>query len=188
MTSAYLVRHAHAHWEPSEERPLSEQGSAGARALADCMGATAVSAIYSSPARRAIETIQPLAAARGLVPEIVPDLRERALVVPSGATFESAVETAWLDPAAAADGTESNRAAAERGVGVLQRILAKHRGEPVVMSTHGNLLALILGALNSSYGYETWRALTFPDVYRLVFQGKALVDLERVWVPPAAEE
>ncbi len=66
VMSAYLVRHAHAHWQTSEERPLSEEGRAGARALADCLGPTTIFAIHSSPARRAIETIEPLAEARGL--------------------------------------------------------------------------------------------------------------------------
>jgi 2,3-bisphosphoglycerate-dependent phosphoglycerate mutase len=181
ITSVYLVRHAHAHWEPSEERPLSDQGRAAATNLSRCLGSAAISAIYSSPARRAIETIQPLANAHGLHPEIVPDLRERHLTVMPGETFETAVETAWRNPATGQGGTEPNVVAATRGVGVLQQIIAARQGESVVVATHGNLLALMLNALDPAYGYEIWRTLTFPDIYKLQFRGNMLLHVERVW-------
>jgi len=180
-TIVYLVRHAHARWEASEERPLSDQGRAAAADLAGWFGSTPIAAIYSSPARRAIETIQPLADARGILPRIVPDLRERELVVGLGTTFEAAVEAAWRSPATGSGGTESNRAAAARGIRALQEIVSAHRDQCVVVSTHGNLLALMLNSLDSSYGYETWRALTFPDVYRLDFLEGAPTHVERVW-------
>jgi 2,3-bisphosphoglycerate-dependent phosphoglycerate mutase len=180
MTSVYLVRHAHAHWTPSEQRPLSEEGRAAAAALARHLAPIPVSAIYCSPARRAMETIEPLAEARGIRPEIVPDLRERHLVVPPGLTFEAAVETAWREPEVGAGGSESNRAAAARGLRVLHRVLSGHEGQPVVLSTHGNLLALILNALDPAHGYETWYALTFPDVYRLAFENSTLSNVERL--------
>ena len=181
-TSVYLVRHAHAHWTPSEQRPLSEEGRAAAAALARHLAPIPVSAIYCSPARRARETIEPLAEARGIRPEIVPDLRERHLVVTPGHTFETAVETAWRNPAIGVEGTESNQAAA-RGVRVLDRVLSAHEGQSVVLSTHGNLLALILNALDPAHGYQTWRALTFPDVYSLTFEERALLRVERYISP-----
>ncbi|HEY6555532.1 MAG TPA: histidine phosphatase family protein [Vicinamibacteria bacterium] len=181
MTIVYLVRHAHAPFEPSEERPLSEAGRADAAALAKAFGTTALSAIYSSPARRALETIDPLARSRGLRPEVVPDLRERELVVAAGATFEATVEAAWRAPDLGVGGSESNRAAADRGRRVLQEVLSAHGGEAVVLSTHGNLLALILHGQDPTHGYETWRSMTFPDVYRLAFDGTKLLQVDRVW-------
>jgi len=181
MTSIYLVRHAHANWEPSEERPLSDRGRAAARLLAERLGELSISAIYSSPARRAVQTVTPLAEAHGFSPVIVPDLRERELVVASGMTFETAVQAAWRDPQTAGGGGESNEAGAARGVRVLRRILSSHQHQSIVVSTHGNLLALMLNHLDPSYGHEAWRALTFPDVFRLTFQDQALLQRERVW-------
>lgn len=186
LTIVYLVRHAHSHWQPSEERPLSERGRADAAVLARSFGSTAISAIYSSPARRAVETVQPLAEARAIGPVPVTDLRERELVVPPGMSFEAAVETAWRDRAVGRGGTEPNRLASARGVRVIRDIVAARRGETVVVSTHGNLLALMLNGLDPSYGYDTWRSLSFPDVYRLSFRGDAPVRIERTWTPPNA--
>ena len=98
-----------------------------------------------------------------------------------GERFEGAVERAWRNPATGRGGTESNQVAATRGVQALQRILTAGKGQSVVISTHGNLLALVLSALDPSYGYETWRSLTFPDVYRLQYRANTLLHVERVW-------
>jgi hypothetical protein len=35
--------------------------------------------------------------------------------------------------------------------------------------------------LDPAFGYDFWRTLSFPDVYRLEFEGTALVRAERVW-------
>jgi 2,3-bisphosphoglycerate-dependent phosphoglycerate mutase len=52
-----------------------------------------------------------------------------------------------------------------------------------VVSTHGNLLALIINGLDSTFGYDFWRQLSFPDVYRLEFEGTALLRVQRIWEP-----
>ena len=84
-TMLYLVRHAHADWQPDETRPLSESGRAAAQAIAGLLSAIPVAAIYSSPAQRSIETVEPLAQRLGIRVDVVPELRERQLpVVPAG--------------------------------------------------------------------------------------------------------
>ena len=62
----YLVRHAHAgkktHWPgPDLARPLSAQGHKEALGLSDQLGAYPLGRILSSPARRCLQTVQPLA-------------------------------------------------------------------------------------------------------------------------------
>jgi len=36
-----------------------------------------------------------------------------------------------------------------------------------VAGTHGNLLALVLNVFDARVGFDFWRSLEFPDVYRL---------------------
>ncbi len=171
LTTVDLVRHAHADWTPDEDRPLSARGRIDATTLARALGAPpAIDAIYSSPFRRAIETVEPLAWACGLEPSILDDLRERTLVVPAGASFEDAVAAAWARPDERVGGSESNREAAARGRRVVDDVVARHAGGRVVLSTHGNLLALILGSFDPAFGFDAWRALSFPDVHRLAFR------------------
>ena len=180
-TTIYLVRHAHADWQRDEARPLSEAGLEASHLLGMLLSAVPITAIYSSPARRAVETVTHLADRLGIRPERMHDLRERELpVVPSG-EFDRIVSDAWHSPESAVVGAESNVKAQTRGLAAVQRILTRHVGQHVVVSTHGNLLALIINGLDSAVGYDFWRRLSFPDVYRLEFEGSAMTRFERIW-------
>jgi len=69
--SFYFVRHAKAgsrsHWEHDDRmRPLSKSGFKQAEALVSALGPCGISAIYSSPYERCVQTVEPLARARRL--------------------------------------------------------------------------------------------------------------------------
>jgi broad specificity phosphatase PhoE len=180
-TTIYLVRHAHADWQHDEPRPLSEAGLKAAQVVGTLLSAFPITAIYSSPARRAVETVTPLADRLGIGPELMHDLRERELPIVRSGEFERIVLDAWRSPQSATAGAESNVKAQTRGLAAVRSILARNVGQHVVVSTHGNLLALILNALDSAFGYDFWRRLSCPDVYRLEFEGSALTRVERIW-------
>ncbi|MBV9099672.1 MAG: histidine phosphatase family protein [Candidatus Dormibacteraeota bacterium] len=78
MNRVFLVRHAHAgdreRWTgPDEERPLSEKGRRQADALAGLLETERLDRVVSSPALRCVQTVEALAAARGL--EVEQDAR-----------------------------------------------------------------------------------------------------------------
>ncbi|HET7188662.1 MAG TPA: phosphoglycerate mutase family protein [Gemmatimonadaceae bacterium] len=75
-TTIVLVRHAEKAAEPAADPPLTAQGEARARALVDAVADMPVHAIVSTDFARTRATAAPLAARRGLVPEIV-DARAR---------------------------------------------------------------------------------------------------------------
>ena len=69
--SLLVVRHADAlsrhGWRPDDRlRPLSEKGFAQAQRLVDLLADHRIELIVSSPAVRCVQTVEPLAAARGL--------------------------------------------------------------------------------------------------------------------------
>lgn len=71
MTRLLLIRHAHAGdraaWRgPDDERPLSEKGWRQARGLVPLLAPEPVQRIASSPSLRCVQTVAPLAEARGL--------------------------------------------------------------------------------------------------------------------------
>jgi hypothetical protein len=73
----YLVRHAHAEWVPDEGRSLSEQGLRDAVLVAELLAERPIEAVYSSPYRRAIQTVSGLAIDRKLQVQIEDRFRER---------------------------------------------------------------------------------------------------------------
>lgn len=184
MTRLYLIRHAHADWSPDEQRPLSAQGQRDAARvaaqLAPLLANRPLAAIYASPYRRAIETVQPLASLCRLAIETDDDLRERHLGRFDGA-FAAAVAATWRDPHFRHANGESNAEAQARGLRVLRAILARHVGQAVAIGTHGNLMALLMQAFDPSIGFDFWQALSMPDVYELRLDAAGRGTFVRVW-------
>jgi 2,3-bisphosphoglycerate-dependent phosphoglycerate mutase len=181
MSTIYLVRHAHAEWIPDDNRPLSIQGIENANRVADMLCKYSISAIYSSPARRAYQTITPLAGRLGKAINMEPDLRELKLGDGVFEDFFKAVEITWQNPSFAYPGGESSAMAQKRGIVVIQRLLEKHPAQHIVLSTHGNLMALVMQTFDPSVDFMFWKSLTMPDVYKLNISqsGKGL--MQRLW-------
>jgi 2,3-bisphosphoglycerate-dependent phosphoglycerate mutase len=149
--------------------------------VADQLVVRPIAAIYTSPSRRSIETIDPLAQRLGLRPQVIPDLRERRLPAVRPDQFEALVRLAWSFPADAPGGGESNVQAQVRALAVVRTAVQRHAGAQAVLATHGNLLALVLNALDATFGYAFWQRLSFPDIYQVTFDGTELRYVQRVW-------
>ncbi len=77
----YVVRHGKAgsrsHWEgPDDERPLTRRGRRQARRLVERFQGLDVDLIVSSPFTRCVQSVEPLAQARGLEVRTAPELAE----------------------------------------------------------------------------------------------------------------
>jgi 2,3-bisphosphoglycerate-dependent phosphoglycerate mutase len=181
MRTIYLVRHAHAAWTPDENRPLSFQGYADAQSVAEILQQYPIGALYSSPFQRARQTIAPLAARLRLPVHIAPELRERRLGRSLTTDFSTAVEETWQTPSLAHPEGESNTAAQTRGIALVHRLAKQSVVDHVVLSTHGNLMALILQHFDPAINFAFWKALTMPDIYALVLGPTDKVSMRRLW-------
>lgn len=176
-----MVRHAHAKWTPDENRPLSPQGFEDAKRVADVLGEYPIRAIYSSPERRAYQTISPLAEKIGIKIKVEIDLRERKLGDEMFDDFFGAVKSTWQNPSFAHPGGESSAEAQRRGLALVKRLQAEVPNEAVVLSTHGNLMALILQAFDPSIDFAFWKSLTMPDVYSLKINPPGMASIQKIW-------
>ena len=84
-SALYVIRHAkagiRAAWSgPDEERPLTRRGRKQARRLVERFQGLDIQRILSSPFLRCMQTVEPLAEARGLPVEVATELREGASV------------------------------------------------------------------------------------------------------------
>jgi len=85
----FLVRHAHAApGDPDELRPLTPEGEAAARELAEQLAAEQPTAVICSPLLRARQTAEAIADAAGLQPEV----DERMAPGATSLTLREAVE------------------------------------------------------------------------------------------------
>jgi 2,3-bisphosphoglycerate-dependent phosphoglycerate mutase len=175
------VRHAHSDYGPDEMRGLSDAGRRQAERVADFLDRQDVSAIFSSPYSRAIETVKPFAGRRGLAIHIDPDLRERHLSSGPLDDFTASLEATWRDFDLAHGGGESSRVAQGRVSQAIRRIAASTGGRDVVISTHGNALALFLHTLDSNVGFAFWKRMSMPDVYAVATGPDGVWSYRRVW-------
>jgi 2,3-bisphosphoglycerate-dependent phosphoglycerate mutase len=172
-----LVRHA----EPlpvgtpdlhDDDRPLTDAGRSAADELAAELDGWEVTAIYSSPYERAVETVTVLAERRGLPVQLLEDLRERRLSPEPHDEWRVALERSWGDADYELPGGESGRAAQRRAIAILDLLRTRHAdGGRIVLGSHGNLISLILQALQPDVGYAFHMAMPTPALYRLTHDG-----------------
>ena len=103
-----------------------------------------IAGIFTSPYRRARQTVEPIAARLKIPLQVLPELHERKLGGAFEADFNSAVRATWRDPYFSHPGGESNAAAQERGVSVLGKIQEQYPGAQLVLFTLGNLMAMVM--------------------------------------------
>jgi 2,3-bisphosphoglycerate-dependent phosphoglycerate mutase len=161
-------------------RPLSDSGRTASGDLVELLAARGLGAIYSSPYRRAIETVEPLAAHLNLPIHEVEDLRERTLGSISDVPFVEAVAATFSDFDRVYPGGESSRSAQQRAVQAIDRITEAHSEGRVAVATHGNLMTLYLNALCHDVGFQFWRSLSLPDVYEVSWSDSGKLTFEHI--------
>ena len=174
-----LVRHASPvqpgteGWEERDpERPLTEEGVRQAEELADELEPYSISAIYSSPYRRAVQTVEPVARRRGMEVQLLTDLRERLLTTHPRDDWADQLAQAWTDPDYALEGAESGRQAQLRAIGVLDLLRVRHPdGGRLLLGSHGNLISLILHRFEPEVDVHFHLAMPTPAIYHLQHDG-----------------
>jgi broad specificity phosphatase PhoE len=151
-------------WHGSLDTPLTPRGEQQAARVALHVARTRgdASALYASTLARARNTAAPIAARLGLAVRVDPALCEYDLGAWEGRSYRELVREHRLFERMAADpdwrpgGGESARGVATRIAGALRGIAERHRGERVVVVTHGGALTLGLGLLLDG-DPSTWR-------------------------------
>ncbi|MEC5236525.1 histidine phosphatase family protein [Bacillus mycoides] len=181
MTTIYFVRHAHSTYTKEErERPLSDKGHIDADNVIHLLKEEHIDVVISSPYKRAIQTVQGIANTYNLSIQLEEDLRERLLSKEPVTDFNDAIQKVWEDWTFAYEGGESNDVAQRRAVLCMQSILKKYKGKNIVIGTHGNIMVLLMNYFDSKYGFQFWKTLHMPDVYKLTFDNNCFSSAERI--------
>ncbi|TFE00784.1 histidine phosphatase family protein [Jeotgalibacillus sp. R-1-5s-1] len=184
MKELYLVRHCEAEGQ-EPEADLTKRGHLQAERLAAFFEKIDLHMLISSPFVRAVETAMPIAKLKKLIVKEDERLSERVLSSGDLPDWMDRLKASFADPELKMTGGESASEAAKRGWEVIEEE-AGISGTTVLV-THGNLLALILKNINPETGFDEWRALSNPDVYKLCYENNSWA-FSRVWTEKAAAE
>jgi broad specificity phosphatase PhoE len=185
-TRIIVVRHGQTRcnieniWHGWDECDLTEEGSRQAVAVGQRLAVEPISAVYSSPSRRALRTAREVAASHGLHPILEEGLRERNAGAYEGvlvSEVEAQRPTIWEERNAdmwhwRPPQGESFQEVLERTLSVVERVRRAHEGETVALATHMGPARVLLSRFTGIPLEQTYQ-MEFPStsisIYR--FEG-----------------
>ncbi|MCM3665398.1 histidine phosphatase family protein [Mesobacillus subterraneus] len=178
MKTIYLVRHASAAGQPIDA-PLTEQGRKQALTLVNFFKQKEIDIIYSSPFKRALDTIKPLSDSREI--NVIEDSRlgERVLSTVNFEDWREKLKQSFDDFNLVFEGGESHSAGMERAKSLIEDVLCSEE-DHILLVSHGNMTTLLMRYFNESFGYDCLMEMTNPDVFELVVSNEKTI-LNRIW-------
>lgn len=184
MTTVYFIRHAQPDFsvKNTSVRSLTEEGLADRLKAADFLENSEISAIYSSPYKRAYDTVLPIAERRTINIKTDDRLRERSNG--EGAEpFEEYAEKQWNDFSYKRPNGESLGETQNRNIAALREILAANRNKTIAIGTHSACLSTIINYYKPEFRFADFmRILNFmPFIVKFVFEGEKIISIEELF-------
>jgi len=184
MTNIYFVRHCEPDFSIHEDliRPLTQKGQEDSKKVEKVLKNKEIHAIYSSPYKRAIDTVRKLANTLNLEVKTKDDLRERTIADQWIDDFNEFVKCQGEDFEYKLSKGECLRQVQERNITALKEILNENKGKNVVIGTHGTALSTILNYYNKTFGYEEFNRIKsiMPWIIVMEFKGEEFIGFKEI--------
>lgn len=183
ITNVYFVRHAKSDIRVKDDltRPLTEEGVEDSKKVTTYLMNKKISVIYSSPYKRAVDTIKDFSDNMKL--EIITNNNfcERRV----GAwveDFKSYSQKQWEDFDFKLTDGESLREVQERNIAALFEILKDNMGKNIAVGTHGTALSTIINYFRSDFGHaDFWNIIDkMPYILCFKFKNMNLESMEEI--------
>ncbi len=183
MTNIYFIRHADSDLSVRDERirPLTVKGREDAVKVLELFDGISIDHFYSSPFRRSIETIKPLADEKKCFIRLIENFRERE----NGSWVKNFLDHAgkqWNDFDYKLENGESLNEVQSRTIVELNIILEDHGNQNIVIGTHGAALSTIINFFDDSKGYEYFKSIidVKPLIVKMQFNGTHLISIHEM--------
>ncbi len=187
-TTIYFVRHAETDHTTSTDyttleeiyRPLTAKGRADSSRLSEFFYDCEVNHVYSSPFRRAVETVKPLADRIGKKIGLEKDFRERKVSDSWIEDYEGFVEHQWADYLFHEKTGECLQTVQDRNIAATNMLLIKHRGQRLVVGSHEHAMGTVLHYYLKDFGYEEFTRIRElrPWIVRFDFDGLECINIK----------
>lgn len=182
MTNIYFVRHAKPDFSVHDDliRPLTEEGLKDSLKVTECLRSKGIHKIYSSPFRRAFDTVRNLAESLSFDIEVVENLRERKVDDVWIEDFNEFAKAQWTNFQYKLANGESLNEVQKRNIEALQQILKENMDKNIVIGTHGTALGTIINYYDKSFDYSQFERIRnlMPFVVYMQFDGTNVVRIE----------
>lgn len=171
-TCIYFVRHAQSDYSIKDDmlRPLTEKGMADIKCVTKALLDKNIEAIFSSPFKRAYDTVKDLADTNGFEINIIEDFRERKVDNVWVDDFRTFSRMQWEDFNFKLECGECLREVQERNISALNDILKSNLGRNIVVGSHGTALSTIINYFNPDFRYNGFWSIVDKMPYILCFK------------------
>lgn len=182
-----MVRHGESPKTEGNERTrgLTDKGRSDAHLITELLKDEGIDTLVSSPYRRAILTIEELAESLGKEILVFEDLREMVFVsddtILSDKEVYPLVKEMFSNPDFSLNGGQSLNICQNRSITTLRNILKIHKGQNIVIGTHGAIMTLMMGYFDSQYDLDFLLKTSKPDIFRMEFNEEELIEVKRLW-------
>lgn len=182
MTHIYFIRHAKPNFNNHDDfsRELSEKGLSDRKLVTAFLADKSIDLVFSSPYKRAVDTVLDFADSYNYEVNIIEDFRERKVDNCWIEDFNSFCQKQWEDFDYKLTDGETLRECQQRNVAALHQILCRHQNQNIVIGSHGTALSTIINYYQPTFSFAEFnriRAL-MPWVVHFVFDGAVCVKIE----------
>jgi len=160
-TTIYFIRHCEPNYDNHDDlmRELSEKGLQDRQLILDFFKDKEINHIFSSPYKRAIDTVTPLAEKLALKIQLEEDFRERKVDSSWIDDFTAFTKYQWSDfTYKLADG-ESLQEVQNRNIAAFYKLINDYPDNIIVIASHGTAISTIINYFNPSWDYAAFEQI-----------------------------
>ena len=181
MTNLYFVRHATPNYDNHDDmsRELTEQGLIDRYKAKDFLADKDINVVLSSPYKRSVDTVAPIAEEIGFEIETYYGLRERTVCDEWLYCFDDYAKNQWSDFTYKLPGGECLGEVQERNVAAINEIIKKYEGKNIAIGSHGTALSTIIHYYpGGKWGFDDFQRIkkVMPFIVKLAFDGEKCVE------------
>lgn len=182
-TRVYFVRHAERDLSVKDEVTclLTPKGMADTGRVTAALSDRSISVVYSSPFKRAVDTIRNFTERMGL--EIIEhdDFCERR-VGEWVEDFRAYSKQQWEDFDFKLAGGESLKEVQNRNISALFEVIKLNKGKNIAIATHGTALSTVINYFDPGFGHEGFLGIVdkMPYILCLQFEDMEFTGMEEI--------
>ena len=181
-TTVYFVRHAQPNYKNHDDmlRELSAKGLQDRKLVTNFLKDKEIDMVFSSPYKRAVDTVKDFALSKGIDIILMDDFKERKVDNCWIEDFNSFCKRQWEDFNYKLSDGECLANVQARNISELNKILENFEGKNIVIGSHGTALSTIINYYDRTFGYQDFERIKniMPWIVQLIFEGKTCVEIK----------
>ncbi|MGT2772235.1 histidine phosphatase family protein [Streptococcus marimammalium] len=182
MTTIYLVRHAQPNFDNHDDRlrELTTKDLHDSKLVTMFLKDKVIHNIYSSPYKRAIETIENFANQQQMTIITETLFRERKIDDTWIEDFNQFSRRQWQDFNYKLHNGESLNNVTRRMLIGLEKLLKKEKGNTIVVGSHGTAISTLIHHYSKNFTYHSFEQIKslMPFVAEFIFKDKSCLSIK----------